>query len=270
MIKKLNDVSPAVKRPMRVSDLQDVWDGLSNALASDTTSDSTGPYARIISGFYPKSDGNLSAGTVACSGNLYFHPDIDGFRIPLGSTVYTSEAASGDSRVFADGTTQMFSFNRLAVATSGGTSIGTFTQQFIDSNRVGGIPDGSLGTSKLADRSVTAEKLNFAPFICQAALTFNGTTWTLSDFTTTGMPVKRPISAAISAASNLRNGLIELTGVSYIASSTTYNQNNPTNDAIGVVTVASSSTLLPTAGLIFPDDPTPGTPYRVIIHGYQS
>lgn len=270
MIKRLNDVSPAVKRPMRVGDLQDVWDGLSNALASDTAPTSTGPLVRIVSGFYLKSDGNLSAGTVAFNGNLYFHPDIDGFRILVGDTVYASEAASGDSRVFADGTTQVFSFNRLATTTAGGQQIGVFTQAFITDNRTGGVPDGSIGTSKLADNSVTQAKLSFAPFVATATMVYNGTAWSLSDFIVTDMGSKRPITAVISPNSSASMPYIELQSVSYIASASIYNTQVSAGDT-AIVLVTSSSVLPASAGIrIGSVAPVTGSYYRIIIHGYQA
>ncbi len=270
MIKKLNDVSPAVKRPMRVSDLQDVWDGLSNALASDTAAASTGPLVRIVSGFYLKGDGNLSAGTVAFNGNLYFHPDIDGFRITLGATVYASEASSGDQRVFADGTTQVFSFNRLATSTVGGSQIGSFTQAFIDANRAGFVAPGSIGTTQLAPDSVTTEKLRLVPFIATASMSYNGTAWTLNDFVVTSMGSKRPITATISASSTPGRPLVALQGVSYIASATPYLE--VPAFATGFVYLSTQGADLPTAGLMIDNIGVvpAGAPFRVLIHGYQS
>lgn len=156
-IKRLNDASPSVKRPLRISDLADIWQGLNDLLSQDTLS--TGPNGasgRILSGFVVKPDGKLGAGVLAYNGKLYMHPDTDGYRIPLGAAVYASETPSGDNRVFADGSTQPFSYLPLLSTNSSGTYLGTFTQANMDMWRFGGIPDGSLSLSKLHNTPFTS------------------------------------------------------------------------------------------------------------------
>ncbi|NLV87544.1 MAG: hypothetical protein GX025_10085 [Clostridiales bacterium] len=126
--KRLNNVLPGVKRPLRVEDLQAVWDGLNEALAIGTTG-----APRILWGFNDKGDGTLSAGIVAFNEKLYVHEDTADSRINVGATVYAHEVPSGDLRIFADGSEHPFSYNRIVNSIDiGGTAIGTFSIANID------------------------------------------------------------------------------------------------------------------------------------------
>lgn len=158
MIKTLNSEVPGVKRPLRISDLQDIWDGLGNALAS-TAPNSTTPI--VLSGFYAKTDNTLSAGAVAYGGKIYYHPDTDGYRITVGSTVYVKVVASGDTRTFDDGSVRPMSTINVCTSTgsSGDTVIGAMTLQNISLWRLADIDDGSIPSSKIADGAVVTAKI---------------------------------------------------------------------------------------------------------------
>ena len=134
MIRTVNDVLPGVKRPFRLQDIEFVWEGLNSALAS-----SVGSTPRILSGFNIKSDNNLSAGVIAFNGQLYMHPDTDGYRIPLDSEVYAGSAPSADDmRAFADGTVQnmywydVLSTNKTIAEGIEGVLVGAFTKANIE------------------------------------------------------------------------------------------------------------------------------------------
>jgi len=130
MIKKLNDANAGVKRLLRISDLQDIWDALS--LLHDQNADS-GVF--ILYGFNDKGDGNLSQGVVSKDGVLYYHPDVSGARIAIGVEVYGHQLAGVDERVFDDATTQDFSFNMVANTVNTGVSLGAFTLNYVAQRR---------------------------------------------------------------------------------------------------------------------------------------
>lgn len=134
MIRTVNDVLPGVKRPFRLQDIEFVWEGLNSALAA-----SVGSTPRILSGFNIKADNNLSAGVIAFNGQLYMHPDTDGYRIPLDATVYAGSAPSADDmRAFADGTVQnmywydVLSTNKTIAEGVEGVLVGAFTKANIE------------------------------------------------------------------------------------------------------------------------------------------
>lgn len=142
MIRTVNDVLPGVKRPFRVEDIQFLWEGLNNVLAS-----SVGSTPRVLSGFTIKEDSNLSAGVIAFNGKLYMHPDTDGYRIAVNSSVYAGQTPSEDDmRAFADGTVQnMYFYDVLSTNSAIGQLVGVFSKDNIeDWSAFGG---GSAGVS---------------------------------------------------------------------------------------------------------------------------
>ena len=152
MIRTVNDVLPGIKRPFRLQDIEFVWEGLNSALAS-----SVGSTPRILSGFNIKADNNLSAGVIAFNGQLYMHPDTDGYRIPLDSEVYASSAPSADDmRAFADGTVQnmywydVLSTNKTIAEGVEGVLVGAFTKTNIEAWSAFGGGGGNTKTFNMA------------------------------------------------------------------------------------------------------------------------
>ena len=152
MIRTVNDVLPGIKRPFRLQDIEFVWEGLNSALAS-----SVGSTPRILSGFNIKADNNLSAGVIAFNGQLYMHPDTDGYRIPLDSKVYAGSAPSADDmRAFADGTVQnmywydVLSTNKTIAEGVEGVLVGAFTKANIEAWSAFGGGGGNTKTFNMA------------------------------------------------------------------------------------------------------------------------
>ena len=152
MIRTVNDVLPGIKRPFRLQDIEFVWEGLNSALAS-----SVGSTPRILSGFNIKADNNLSAGVIAFNGQLYMHPDTDGYRIPLDSEVYAGSAPSADDmRAFADGTVQnmywydVLSTNKTIAEGVEGVLVGAFTKTNIEAWSAFGGGGGNTKTFNMA------------------------------------------------------------------------------------------------------------------------
>lgn len=121
-MKTINDSNPGVKRPLRVSDLQAIWDGMAEMFKGEAIST-----PRILSGFNLKSDGTLSAGVIVFNGKLYFHSDTGANVINFGDSVYYKQLNNVDLRVFEDSTTQNFSYdNVLTTTVIAGQLVGTF------------------------------------------------------------------------------------------------------------------------------------------------
>lgn len=130
MIKKINSANAGVKRPLRASDLQDLWTAITLMHAQDNT---TGIF--ILYGFNDKGDGNLSAGVVMSGGVLYYHPDVVGYRIAIDANVYGTELDGVDERVFDDASTQDFSFNMIASTVASAVDLGVFSLNYIQQHR---------------------------------------------------------------------------------------------------------------------------------------
>lgn len=152
-ILKINNANPGVKRPLKVEDLANIWEGLNSALAQGT--DTT---PRILCGF--NVDNNiLTPGAIAYKGKIYINDSED---IALGDTIYGVEESTGDNRVMGDGTTQLFSYARrvgLDSGVAGAVLIGEASTDNLDLWRKAYIPVGGIGTNEIEDGSITQPKI---------------------------------------------------------------------------------------------------------------
>lgn len=179
-IKTINPANPGLKRPFRLSDLQNVWDGLTEALASETIY-STTPI-KIVSGLHVIG-GELTPGVIAYRGKLYYYEgktdDNGGFS--EGNDMYVV-TIDDDDRTLSTGLVQPFYINnviRNSRVNSGAmriltnvteTSLSLF--RYIPYMNGGAIVNntitmeklvrGSVTTDKIVDGAVTTEKLEFS------------------------------------------------------------------------------------------------------------
>lgn len=152
----LNATNPGIKRPIGVVDLNAIWEGLNNALAS-------GVYAtpRIICGFdYDEETSNFTAGVIAFQGKLYLN-DGSTNPIPVDGMIYAHEDPSDDQRVMGDGTFAVFSFIRVVNTTAaGGTLIGQATLGNVTLWKAPkALAPGSVGRNELANQAVVTAKI---------------------------------------------------------------------------------------------------------------
>lgn len=182
-IKTINPANPGLKRPFRLSDLQNVWDGLTEALASETLySDTT---IKIVSGLHV-TGGELTPGVIAYKGKLYYYEgktdDNGGFS--EGDDMYVA-TIDDDDRTLSTGFVQPFYINnviRNSRVNSGAMRIITnVTETALSLFRyipyVNGVAivnntitreklvSGSVTTGKIACGAVTTEKLESAAVI---------------------------------------------------------------------------------------------------------
>lgn len=169
-IKTINSANPVLKRPFRLSDLQNVWDGLTEALASETLNSATP--IKIVSGLHVIG-GELSPGVIAYNGKLYYYEgetdDNGGFS--EGHDMYVATIDGGD-RTLSTGLVQPFDFNNVirnskvndgAVLIISNVMENTLSQyRYVPNVNGSAIENGTINTEKLVNRSVTTDKIDDA------------------------------------------------------------------------------------------------------------
>lgn len=168
MILTCNNVVPGIKRPFRISDLQQIWTALNETLASGAT--------RIVSGFeYDDSMAAYGKGVIASGGKLYLYdPEATGDFIFEGETLKLyggSEPTIGDKRLFGNGLEYPFYFahyvytqesdSYVEIADLEVTSIDDLKMPFIPAGGIVNIMirNGSIDKSKLANNAVSTSEL---------------------------------------------------------------------------------------------------------------
>lgn len=179
-IKTINPANPGLKRPFRLSDLQNVWDGLTEALASETLNSATP--IKIVSGLHIIG-GILTPGVIAYKGKLYYYEgatsDNGGFSegndmyvatiddddrtlstglvqpFYINNVIRNSRVNSGAMRILMNVTETVLSLFRYIPYVNGGAIVNnTITREKLVS--------GSVTTDKIAGEAVTTDKLESA------------------------------------------------------------------------------------------------------------
>lgn len=166
-IKTINPANPGLKRPFRLSDLQNVWDGLTEALASETINSITP--IKIVSGLHVLG-GELTPGVIAYKGKLYYYEgetsDNGGFS--EGNDMYVA-TIDDDDRTLSTGLVRPFYINnviRNSRVNSGAIRILTDVTEttlslfrYIPYVNGGAIVDNTITREKLVSGSVTTDKI---------------------------------------------------------------------------------------------------------------
>ena len=166
-IKTINPANPGLKRPFRLSDLQNVWDGLTEALASETLNSSTP--IKIVSGLH-MIGGILTPGVIAYKGKLFYYEgatsDNGGFS--EGNDMYVT-TIDDDDRTLSTGLVQPFYINnviRNSRVNSGAIRILTNVTEitlspfrYIPYVNGGAIVNNTITREKLVSGSVTTDKI---------------------------------------------------------------------------------------------------------------
>ena len=166
-IKTINPANPGLKRPFRLSDLQNVWDGLTEALALETLNSATP--IKIVSGLHIFG-GILTPGVIAYKGKLFYYEgatsDNGGFS--EGDDMYVA-TIDDDDRTLSTGLVQPFYINnviRNSRINSGAmrilmnvteTALSLF--RYIPYVNGGAIVDNTITREKLVSGSVTTDKI---------------------------------------------------------------------------------------------------------------
>ena len=149
---QINSTDPSVKRPFRLSDIQDIWDGIKSLFKAIS-----GQSFRIISGFDLVS-GTYSSGTVWYNGELYEY-DSSQYPITPSTTRVAFTRIAQDNRTLEGGTIQPFSYKYIC---GGDTLNGVTTFTYFVANiekYKSFLGAGSVTADKLATSSVTVDKI---------------------------------------------------------------------------------------------------------------
>lgn len=169
-IKTINPANPGLKRPFRLSDLQNVWDGLTEALASETLNSATP--IKVVSGLHVI-NGILTPGAIAYKGKLYYYEGVtsDNGGFSEGNDMYVA-TIDDDDRTLSTGLVQPFYINnviRNSKVNSGAIRIlmnvtETVLSLFRYIPHVNGdaIVNNTINKEKLVNGSVTTDKLGSA------------------------------------------------------------------------------------------------------------
>lgn len=166
-IKTINPANPGLKRPFRLSDLQNVWDGLTEALASETNNNVTP--IKIVSGLHMLG-GELTPGVIAYKGKLYYYEgetsDNGGFS--EGNDMYVA-TIDDDDRTLSTGLVQPFYLNNVIrnSRVNGGAIriLSNVTETVLSLFRYipyvngGAIVNNTITMEKLVRGSVTTDKI---------------------------------------------------------------------------------------------------------------
>ena len=104
----LNSANPALKRPLRVSDLQNIYDAIKAVVPQSSLT------PKILWGMSPDDDGFIQAGAVSFKGEVYtWDPVAQNDQLQIGDAIYAAKIASGDVRTMEGGTQQEFSYKNI-------------------------------------------------------------------------------------------------------------------------------------------------------------
>lgn len=170
-IKKINQASPGVLRPVQVSDLQDIWDAIVESLASGTANNNA---VQILSGFNIGQDKTLTSGVVSANGQLYYYDDSDASgKLSIGSMMFAGTVEDSE-RTLANGSViPFYTKYKIQPAPEGLSNVfllsddittetlNTWRLSFIapESIRPYMIMSGSIGAMQLGTNAVTSEKI---------------------------------------------------------------------------------------------------------------
>ena len=111
----LNSANPALKRPLRVSDLQNIYDAIKAVVPQSSLT------PKILWGMSLDDDGFIQAGAVSFKGEVYtWDPTAQDKQIQIGDAIYAAKVASGDVRTMEGGTQQEFSYKNILTSENSG------------------------------------------------------------------------------------------------------------------------------------------------------
>lgn len=151
----LNSANPGKGRPLRLSDLQALWDAIGSLFVAGPQQNTPA----ILWGFHPQADNTFSAGALSYGGQLYYYPASTSDKISVGDSVYVDTVPSGDVRVIEGGTSQQFSSYNIVTGKESDTSTFLFSIPIAETVEVfrcammmtqGGIPASMLKPGSIA------------------------------------------------------------------------------------------------------------------------
>lgn len=155
----LNSANPGKGRPLRLSDLQDLWAAIGSLFVA-------GPQQStpvILWGFHPQAGNTFSAGALSYGGQLYYYPASTSDKISVGGNVYVDTVPSGDVRVIEGGESQQFSSYNIVTGKESDTSTFLFSipgaEAIEDFRCAMMMTQGGIPASMLKPRSIAGPQI---------------------------------------------------------------------------------------------------------------
>lgn len=151
----LNSASPALKRPLRVSDLQNIYDAIKAVVPQSSLT------PKILWGMSLDDDGFIQAGAVSFKGEVYtWDPVAQNDQLRIGDAIYAAKIASGDVRTMEGGTQQEFSYKNILTSKASGEQLsGNVSLEDITEWQMPYIPALGITNDMIAPNTITNSEI---------------------------------------------------------------------------------------------------------------
>lgn len=151
----LNSANPALKRPLRVSDLQNIYDAIKAVVPQ------SGLTPKILWGMSLDDDGFIQAGAVSFKGEVYtWDPVAQNDQLQIGDAIYAAKIASGDARTMEGGTQQEFSYKNILTSKASGEQLsGSVSPEDITEWQMPYIPALGITNDMIAPNTITNSEI---------------------------------------------------------------------------------------------------------------
>lgn len=151
----LNSANPALKRPLRVSDLQNIYDAIKAVVPQSSLT------PKILWGMSLDDDGFIQAGAVSFKGEVYtWDPVAQNDQFQIGDAIYAAKIASGDVRTMEGGTQQEFSYKNILTSKASGEQLsGNVSLEDITEWQMPYIPALGITNDMIAPNTITNSEI---------------------------------------------------------------------------------------------------------------
>lgn len=151
----LNSANPALKRPLRVSDLQNIYDAIKAVVPQSSLT------PKILWGMSLDDDGFIQAGAVSFKGEVYtWDPVAQNDQLQIGDAIYAAKIASGDGRTMEGGTQQEFSYKNILTSKASGEQLsGNVSLEDITEWQMPYIPALGITNDMIAPNTITNSEI---------------------------------------------------------------------------------------------------------------
>lgn len=151
----LNSANPALKRPLRVSDLQNIYDAIKAVVPQSSLT------PKILWGMSLDDDGFIQAGAVSFKGEVYtWDPVAQNDQLQIGEAIYAAKIASGDVRTMEGGTQQEFSYKNILTSKASGEQLsGNVSPEDITEWQMPYIPALGITNDMIAPNTITNSEI---------------------------------------------------------------------------------------------------------------
>lgn len=151
----LNSANPALKRPLRVSDLQNIYDAIKAVVPQSSLT------PKILWGMSLDDDGFIQAGAVSFKGEVYtWDPVAQNDQLQIGDAIYAAKIASGDVRTIEGGTQQEFSYKNILTSKASGEQLsGNVSLEDITEWQMPYIPALGITNDMIAPNTITDSEI---------------------------------------------------------------------------------------------------------------